>query len=441
MEEKIMSTKSAYPQQISTILASIDNGSEEQNNTHPFEGAKPEEFDVYIEPDRITVVKRPEPQPEIIEAVKPPQPPPYVAYAAMTMSLLLLCYLVTSAIITVFFPPSVTITLLAKSKTVTATGTLQVQTRAIPPITLSQSQTISTSGREHQVARAAQGTITFYNGLYTSQTVQAGTILTGADGVQIATDQNASIPAANPPSLGYATVSAHALTKGSSGDISVYDINQACCGTAIKAVNTTSFRGGRDERNFQSVAKADIDTTSRALKTTLAQSVTGAFQGQLKSQEQFQLLPCTPTESSDHQPGQEAREVKVSVSVTCSAVAYNYNELLSKATDLLSHQALQHLGTGYSLFGLVQVSIIRATVTGTTPTLIYSCQGTWVYAISQQAQQHIKHLIAGKPKHEAIKILLSLPGIERASIEGEDNTKLPKNLTSIHFQIIVQSSE
>src|SRR5260370_22390289 len=180
----------AIDEDIHRILANMDNGSEEE--TGKLEEEKPEEFDVYIEPDRITVVKRPEPQPELIEAVSPPQPQPYFAYVAMTISLLFIFYLVTSAIITVFFPPTATITLLAKSKTVTATGTLQLQTRAIPPITLSQSQTIQTTGKEHQDARASQGTITFYNGLYTSQTVQAGTILTGADGVQIATDQNAS---------------------------------------------------------------------------------------------------------------------------------------------------------------------------------------------------------------------------------------------------------
>ncbi len=163
------------------------------------------------------------------------------------------------------------------------------------------------------------------------------------------------------------------------------------------------------------------------------------MQGQGKPTEQLFILPCTPTVSSDHQPGQEAKEVKISVSETCSAVAYNSNELLSKVTDLLSRKALQKLGTDYSLFGQVQVSIFQATITRTIPTLIFSCQGTWVYAISPHAQQSIKQLISGRPRDEAIKVLLSLPGIERASIEGENNSRLPKNITSIHLQIIIQS--
>jgi hypothetical protein len=439
-----MSTKSAYAQQISTILASIDNGSEDPNNTHPLEEAEQEEFDVYIEEDRITVVKRPEPQPKTIEAVQPPHlPPPYFAYTALTISLLFIAYLVTSAIITVFFPPSVTITLLTKSRTVTATGTLQVQTRTIPPITLSESQTVPTTGKGHQDARSANGYITFYNGEFQSVTIPAGKAFTGSSGVPVITDQIATIPAANinPPTFGQVTVPAHAIHPGQSGNIAAFDINSPCCFASVIAKNPEHFTRGQDERNFQTVAKADIETTAGTLKTTLAQSVSGALQGQLKPQEQLKLLPCATSVSSDHQPGQEAREVKVSVSETCSAVAFNTKTLLTQATDILAHHALQQLGTGYSLFGSVQVSIIRATVTGTAPTLIYSCQGTWVYAISQQAQQHIKHLIAGKSKQVALKLLLSLPGVERALIEGEDNSKLPKNITSIHLHIIVQSSE
>lgn len=439
-----MYTKPAYAQQIPTILASIDNGSEEPKDTQPLTEEEPEEFDVYIEEDRITVVKRTDPQPEIVEAGTPQPPPPYFAYVALTLSLLLLCYLVTSAFMTVFFPPTVTITLFTKLQTIKATGTLQLQARVIPPITLSQAQTIPTTGKGHQDARAAQGTITFYNGLYTSQTVQAGTILTGADGVQIATDQNASLPAANPPSLGYATVSAHALTKGSSGNISAYDINQACCATAIKGVNTISFSGGRDERNFQTVAKADIDTKARALKTTLAQSVTGAFQGQLKPQEQLQLLPCAPTVSSDHQPGREAREVQITVSETCSAVAFNHETLITQATNILSHQALQQLGTGYSLLGDIHISVKQAIITHTTPPLVFisfSSQGTWMYALNKNEQQRLQGLLAGKSRQEALQTLVSLPGIEHASIAWDEHTKLPKNGNDIHFHIFIQNSE
>ena len=156
--------------------------------------------------------------------------------------------------------------------------------------------------------------------------------------------------------------------------------------------------------------------------------------------EQLSILPCTPTVASDHHPGQEATQVKVTASETCSAVAFDKDALQTKATDLLSQQARRQFGTSYSLIGDVQVSIIKPTVTHAMPALIFSCQGTWVYALSQEAQQQIKQRIAGKSRQEAIKLLLSLPGIEQASIRWDEETKLPESPNALHLVIVVPNS-
>lgn len=362
-----------------------------------------------------------------------------------TLCTVLLCSLpmflsIAVQVFVLFNPPIAAVLLIPRSQTVTLSGTLQLGW-VIAPMTLSQSTTTLTTGRGHQAQRSAQGTVTFYNGELNNVTIAAGTLFSSSRGVQIATDQDGVIPAAdptaNPPVFGRVTVSAHAINPGASGNIPAYDINQACCFASVIAKNTTPFTGGQDERNFQTVAKSDLDTTATTLRTTLSVSMQGALQGQLKPQEQLYILPCAPTVTSDHLIGQEATNVKVTVSETCSAVAYNNDVLVTKATDLLSHRARQHLGTGYSLFGQARVTITEATVTRTTTTLIFSCQGLWVYALSQEAQQHIKHLIAGEPRQEAIKLLLSLPGIERASIVWDEHTKLPKNVDNIHFVILV----
>src|SRR6266446_4662971 len=84
--------------------------------------------------------------------------------------------------------------------------------RILAPLTLSQSVSVPTTGRGHQDAKAATGTIIFYNGLSTSQSVAIGTVLTGQDSISVATDQAISIPPANPPSLGEASVTAHAVS-------------------------------------------------------------------------------------------------------------------------------------------------------------------------------------------------------------------------------------
>src|SRR5207248_7333229 len=108
---------------------------------------------------------------------------------------------ITFQVYEILNPPIATITIIPKSQQVILNGTLQLG-RLLQPITISQSQTVATTGHGHQPAEQARGYITFYNGLFTSQTIAAGTILTGSDGVQISTDQEAIVPAANPPTWG-----------------------------------------------------------------------------------------------------------------------------------------------------------------------------------------------------------------------------------------------
>ncbi len=335
-------------------------------------------------------------------------------------------------------PPTAIVTLMPKSQQVTLTGVLQLG-HILAPLTLSQSQTVPTTGNGHQDAKVAQGTLTFYNGLLTPQTVAAGTILTGSSGIQIVTTENAAIPPGNPPTYGQATVSAHALHPGTRGNIPPGDIHQACCANAVLAKNTTPFHGGQDERNFQTVTKQDIATGAATLKPAVAQSMQAAFQTHLHQAEELFVFPCAPTVRADHQPGAEAGQVTVTVSETCSTVAYDKDALQAKATDLVSHQARQQLGTGYSLVGNVQVTVNQAQVSHAIPTLVFSCQGTWVYALSQEAQQQLKQRIAGKPKQEALTLLLLWPGIQSASIRWDEQTKLPNDLNAIHLVILVET--
>jgi hypothetical protein len=363
-------------------------------------------------------------------------------YATGSFFLFLLLSSIAFQLSLVFNPPIVTVTLVPRSQVVTLTGTLQLG-RVLQPLTLSQSQTTPTTGKGHQDAKQARGFITFYNGLFTFQTIAAGTILTGSDGIQVVTDQQADISAGNPPSYGQVTVSAHAINSGVRGNIPAYDINQACCSNAILAKNTNPFMGGQDERNFQTVAKANISSVATPLKTAVAQGMQAAFQTERNQAEDIYILPCTPTVTSDHQIGQEATQVKVTVSETCSGVVYNREEFRAKVTALLTSQAATKIGTGYSLFGEIQTMITQTTATHTSPPLVFlafHAQGTWIYTLSPTAQQQMKHLIAGKSRREAITLLLAMPGIETATVEGDDQTKLPKSLDALHLSIIVPTS-
>jgi Baseplate J-like protein len=361
------------------------------------------------------------------------------AYTTILFFLFLILSCLGFQLTLIFNPPTVLVTIIPKSQQVSVSGTLQLG-RIIAPLTISQSQTVPTTGKGHQVAKQATGALTFYNGQFASVTVAAGTVLTGTSGIQIITDQDATIPPGYPPSYGQASVPAHAIYPGASGNIPAYDINQACCAPSVLAVTPTAFHGGQNARDFSTVSQQDIHTVATQLIPLLSQSMQAALLGQLLPREQLQPLPCTPTVTSDHQIGQEATTVTVSVSETCSAVAYTRGELVNKATDFLTRQAEPAEKIGYRLLGDIHVSVTQATVTHAPHPLVFlsvKVSATWTYALSQRTQQQIKTLIAGKTKQEALRLLQSLPGITSAAIRWGDDTKLPKDTGYIHLAFIV----
>lgn len=103
-----------------------------------------------------------------------------------------------------------------------------------------------TSGVAHVPATTARGTLTFYNAATYPQTIAAGTVLTGADGVHVVTDAMAPIPAGNPPLFGGVTVNAHAALAGARGNITALDVNVLCCVAGVAVKNTAGFTGGQD---------------------------------------------------------------------------------------------------------------------------------------------------------------------------------------------------
>lgn len=440
---------SSLEDEIQRVLASMDNEQsnqeQEQPDTTEQEKEPAETIHIHYFPDAIVIVKEGEetPQPNhVVETTlaQTKKPPLFIAYAVGVFYLLLILSTLAFQVYEILNPPIATVTIIPKSQTVTLSGTLQLG-RLLHPLTISQSQTAPTTGKGHQDAKAATGSITFYNGQSNQVTVPAGTTLTGSSGEQIVTDADANIPAeigSIPPTLGQASVSAQAVTPGSRGNIPVGDINQPCCTTAIRAINTTSFSGGQDERNFQTVAKSDIENAAAPLQATVTQDITAALQGQVKQGEQLQTLPCTPSVISDHPIGTEAIQVKVTVSETCSGVVYNSQELTSKVTQLLTAQAAKKVETGYSLLGNPQITVTSATLSKQV-TLSFTSVSTWIYALSSAEQNHIKKIIAGKTKEQAIELLSTLPGIENVSLQSSgfgDDTRIPKDISHIHLLVI-----
>ena len=371
--------------------------------------------------------------------------------ASASVFLLLLC--IFCEVLLTLTAPTPTITLVPRAQNLSITTMItavsgtptrgQIAGRLLPSLTLSQARTTPATGKGHQDASAARGTITFYNGLLSSQTVAAGTRLSDSDGVEVVTDQVAVIPAARastPPIYGQVTVPAHAAVAGPQGNIRVRDVNEACCLISVLAQNTVAFRGGQNERDYSVVARADVDNIASSLTATLIKEEQAALASQLSAGVALVTPACRPDVTPDHLPGEAATSVKVTVTERCVAVAYHSASMRKEATRAFMQQALRRLGTHYRLVGAMLVQVVRTALRNNQEgiaTISVYIGGTWVYQFSQKELEMIKVSIAGQTLRQARQILLSLPGIQRVEIEGlVENTRLPKRTSGFHMLLL-----
>jgi hypothetical protein len=442
---------SKYARQVATILAEMEQ-EQERDDKQPDQDEQAPEKVVYIYPLEgggvvftETPIEDEEPQPSIVECREPEtdqrpiqrKGPPHFLHFLL---LLLLFVGLDSGdtMLTALFTPTATITIIPQQQSLTTTAIFpigtspgDVQGRVVPALTLSQSQTVQATGRGHQDARSASGTLTFYNGSFAAQTIDAGAVYTGADGVQVVTEQTITIPAANPPYVGEATVSASAIHAGAGGNIQAGDISIT---TATLQVRNSQFSWGQDARDFTYVTRGDIQQANSALTPMLLQSEQGALSAQLHEGETLAPPTCTPRVFSNHKSGDEAASVAVTVSETCKAAAYSQQSLQQAALKLVRVR-LTHLNTNYQLIGAIQITIRATMLDNGSATLAALLHGVWVYQINEEK---IKSLVAGKPRLQAIRLLSTMPGIERLSIAGiADNQPLPEDQSHIHVLILV----
>src|SRR5260221_1089676 len=375
---------------------------------------------------------------EPLADLTPPKQKPYWLLIPLTI-LLCLSFLGVSLLLPLFSPSAI-VTLVPVEQSLSAITAIQVRGRSLALLTLSQSTSVSATGKRRQDATRAVGTVTLYNGSFSMQTIAAGTILTGRDRVAVITDQAAVIPAGNTPTYGQVTVSAHAVLASSQGNIPAYDINTACCATSVLAKNTQPFIHGAAARNYTVVTRENIQNAELPLKAILSQIEHAALLAQLHSGEALMALLCTPSASSDHRSGDEAKQVSVTVSETCSGITFAAQALQQNAAQLITMQVTTTLGANYSLIGAIQVNVIHATVFNAHQglvRLVVQISGIWAYQITLSTQQHFLHLIAGKPKTTAIYNLLSVPGIRRVQITTKGgNQTLPEDSRRITIVVL-----
>jgi hypothetical protein len=375
----------------------------------------------------------------------------------------LLLYLLALVLVAVFVAPMVTlaatVTLVPKAKTLStsltvtalSTGTpeqarKQVAARLLSVSSPTQSQSVPTTGTGHAPARVGEGTLTFYNAAPYSQTVVTGTLLTGADGVEVVTDAQAIIPAGNPPTFGIATVPAHAAVIGPQGNIAPLDLNGLCCIAGVSVKNTAAFHDGQDAYDYPMVTQADIDQAAGPLLATLTAATQEHLHAEVHQGERLVgQVQCQPAVTPDHPVGSDASQVTVSVSVTCHAQAYDHEAVVRLVTGALMQQAMTTLGSGYRLSGTISTTITQA---GAPPhakpgtlTLLVTGQGVWVYQVSAAEQAHLTRLIAGLSRQAAMHVLQQQEPGHLAAVHIQingvwtDGSRLPADPARIHLLV------
>jgi hypothetical protein len=356
--------------------------------------------------------------------------------------------------------PSATVTITPASSDLTntyeifgVTGTpdpsqRQVQARQLSSTSPTQSKTVNATGVVQTSGTQATGTITFYNGAFKDQQVNGGTTFNLASGVRIVTDRAVDIPAASPPPNSHASsasVSAHAAAIGPAGNIAALTIDGTCCSSdgSIFAKNIAAFSGGQDPQNFTVVQQSDIDGVAKPLEKTLTPEAQNSVKGQIHPNEQLvNPLQCTPNVTSDHNAGDRATNVTVTVKVTCSGEVYDQQAAQLIASNLLKQQAAKTPGPGYALVGDLTTKVTQVMVTDPkkgTLLLQVKAEGIWVFQFGAAQKQALANLIAGKSKQNALALLVKQPGVAKADIvlSGGDGNTLPTDPTQI--TIVVQS--
>lgn len=234
-------------------------------------------------------------------------------------------------------------------------------------------------------------------------------MFTGRDGVKVTTTQAITIPAAdptaNPPQyVGVATISAQALLAGAAGNIAPEDIDTTYSnGVSVK--NTNPFQYGRDARDYTAVVKRDLSSLTTTVKQTVTQAFTTAFI--VRQGEEAIPTTCHTTATPDHQIGDEARSVTLTIVKTCSAVAYNRQQLDRLATAAFTQTRPT---ATYHMVGSVQT-----TLQSVSP-FIVALSGKWAYTFSQDYEQLLAQGIQGESPAKANAYLLKTGVISYASI-------------------------
>ena len=314
----------------------------------------------------------------------------------------------------------------------------QVKARFLSVPTQPHAQIVNTTGTGTTPGTQATGILTFTDIFGNGLILPAGSVYTDASGIQVVTDAAVNIQ----PSGGGGTenVPAHVNKIGVSGNIPANDIDQNDPTYTYRIQNTNAFSGGKDPQTYPVVQQSDINGAANTLEATYNPNAQQVLQGQIQANEQpIGSQRCTPTVHSDHSAGDQAANVTVTVSFTCTGEVYDQQGALTMAEQWLKQDAAQNPGTGYALVGNIVTTQGQAQLSDSqgTVSIPVTEEGVWVYQFGAAQEHAIAMQIAGKKKSEAQTLLLHQSNMTQATIQlfGSGDT-LPVDFQQIRFVIV-----
>ena len=133
---------------------------------------------------------------------------------------------------------------------------IRVPAVLLPLRTFTAQTPVIPTGIKTYPATTAYGVLTITNGSVIAQILPAGFIFMSSSGVSVVTDKAVFVPAGSANGYGFATVAAHALISGKSGNIPAYAINRVE-GSSVYVRNLAAFQGGRDAYSVKYVTAPD----------------------------------------------------------------------------------------------------------------------------------------------------------------------------------------
>jgi Baseplate J-like protein len=293
-------------------------------------------------------------------------------------------------------------------------------------VTKKVSDHAQTTGLRRNTATGAVGILTWYNATNTSYYLPAGLQFSTSDGQRIQTTSATTLPIGGLPTASQATVNAQVLQPGSQGNIAAQAINVQCpCdlgllqGTlpsGVSVTNRTPFSGGANSTSYATVTAHDINPT-KVNKQSTQQSLTELEHQYALGDHQIISPHCISTNQADHSIGEQAQQVTITSTTTCSVEVYNAPLVQQQAATQWYNQVQ------YTLPSWTCITPVAADITSATlqlqgiVTILVDTSGTWKSHITIDVISSLKSQMVGKTHQQVLKILASLKGIGHGPIQ------------------------